>query len=169
MTTIVRIPSDKPLIDPTIVDLAIKKFVSGDYDYVSNFRSNTYPYGTEVEVFSFTALKNVWDNAQLASEHEHVTPYIYNNPSHFKIFNIVSKTNLSNYRWVVDYPSDFKLVEKIIQKIHKIPILMSDIIDLLKKEPDLIQINKNVRHDEGYQTSLRNDRVFIDSKDGMSH
>jgi spore coat polysaccharide biosynthesis protein SpsF len=49
-SVIVRVPADKPLIDPEIVDLAIKKFVSNTYDYVTNFLPLTYPSGTEVEV-----------------------------------------------------------------------------------------------------------------------
>ena len=35
-STIVRIPSDKPLIDPTIVDSVIEKFSSSKFDFVAN-------------------------------------------------------------------------------------------------------------------------------------
>ncbi|MDC0142282.1 acylneuraminate cytidylyltransferase, partial [Candidatus Nitrosopelagicus sp.] len=41
MPTIVRIPSDKPLIDPTIVDQNIKFFNENSYDYVTNFLSKS--------------------------------------------------------------------------------------------------------------------------------
>ena len=41
LSTIVRIPSDKPLIDPTIVDSMIQEFQSNSYDYISNFSVNT--------------------------------------------------------------------------------------------------------------------------------
>ena len=33
---IVRITSDCPLIDPTIIDKTIQKFIRGSYDYVAN-------------------------------------------------------------------------------------------------------------------------------------
>ena len=36
-STIVRIPSDKPLIDPEVVDNIIEKYHSASYDYVLNF------------------------------------------------------------------------------------------------------------------------------------
>ena len=49
---ILRIPSDKPLIDPEIVDEIIGKFDLESYDYVSNFLTLSYPSGTEVEVLS---------------------------------------------------------------------------------------------------------------------
>ena len=36
----------------------------------------TFPIGTDVEVFSFSALNRAWENTQLPSEREHVTPYL---------------------------------------------------------------------------------------------
>ena len=60
VSTIVRIPSDKPLIDPEIVDNVVNVFRNNSYDYITNFLSNpTFPSGTEVEIFSINALKKV--------------------------------------------------------------------------------------------------------------
>ena len=41
-STIVRIPSDKPLIDPTIVDFAIERFQSNSYDYIGFCQYSIY-------------------------------------------------------------------------------------------------------------------------------
>ena len=65
---ILRIPSDKPLIDPEIVDEIIGKFDLEYYDYVSNFLTLSYPSGTEVEVLSSKTLESVWKKARLPSE-----------------------------------------------------------------------------------------------------
>ena len=82
LSTIVRIPSDKPLIDPTIVDSMIQEFQSNSYDYISNFSVNTennhefvpsFPSGTEVEIFSFSALEDAWKNATTDYAKEHLT------------------------------------------------------------------------------------------------
>ena len=149
-STIVRIPSDKPLIDPTIVDSVIEKFQSNSYDYISNFSVDvndndrfipSYPSGTEVEIFSFTALETAWKNASSEDEKEHVTPYIYSNPEKFKIFTFKSEKNLSQFRWALDYENDLKLIRIIISKIQKRPILMNDILELFEQEPDLTKIN----------------------------
>ena len=149
-STIIRIPSDKPLIDPTIVDSIITKFQSNSYDYISNFSVNakndhefvpSFPSGTEVEIFSFTALEEAWKNAISEHDKEHVTPFIYENPEKFKIHNIISETNLSGFRWALDYEKDLKLIRLIISKIKKRPILMTDILELFKKEPELLEIN----------------------------
>jgi len=149
-STIVRIPSDKPLIDPTIVDFVIEKFQSNSYDYISNFSVDTnndnkfipsYPSGTEVEIFSFAALENAWKNATSEYDKEHVTPYIYSHREKFNIFTIKSERNLSQFRWALDYENDLKLIRAIISKIQKRPILMNDILELFEEEPDLTKIN----------------------------
>ena len=149
-STIVRIPSDKPLIDPTIVDYVIEKFQSDSYDYISNFSVDvndnnkfipSYPSGTEVEIFSFAALETAWKNATSEHDKEHVTPYIYSNPEKFKILTLKSEKNLSQFRWALDYENDLKLIRIIISKIQKRPILMNDILELFEQEPDLTKIN----------------------------
>ena len=149
-STIVRIPSDKPLIDPTIVDTVIEKFQSSSYDYISNFSVNvdnenkffsSFPSGTEVEIFSFSALENAFKNANTAEQKEHVTPYIYENPEKFKIFTISSNKDLAKFRWALDYEKDLKLIRLIISKIKKRPILMSDILTLFENQPELTKIN----------------------------
>ena len=149
-STIVRIPSDKPLIDPTFVDSVIEKFQSNSYDYISNFSVDvndddrfisSYPSGTEVEIFSFAALETAWKNATSEDDKEHVTPYIYSHPEKFKILTLKSEKNLSQFRWALDYENDLKLIRIIISKIQKRPILMNDILELFEQEPDLTKIN----------------------------
>lgn len=158
---IIRITADNPLIDPTIVDDMIKKFMSNSYDYLTNAHVRTFPYGTEVEVFSFKALEQAWKNAKKPSEREHVTPYFYNNPNNFRIFNVEYSKNISNLRWTIDRKNDLSLVKLIIFKIKKRPILMNDILNLFSKEPELFEINRNHILNEGYQKSLKEDEEHL--------
>ncbi len=163
---IIRITADNPLIDPTIVDDLIKKFTSNSYDSLTNAYVRTFPYGTEVEIFSFKSLEKAWKNATKSSEREHVTPYFYNNPKSFKIHFEENSKNISNLRWTIDRENDFLLVKLIASKIKKRPILMTDILDLFSKEPKLFQINENKIPNEGYKKSLANDKILksIDDK-----
>ena len=109
--------ADNPLIDPSIIDLVVEKFFTRKYDYLSNTHPRTFPQGNDVEIFSFSALEKSWSNAKTVFEKEHVTPFIYNNQNLFKIENFSNNVDLSNFRWTVDYPDDFKFVEQIFQKI----------------------------------------------------
>lgn len=157
-STIVRITADCPLIDPQIVDLVITKFEEGRFDYATNSLVRTYPYGTEVEIFSFNTLETTWQNAKKPSEREHVTPYIYNNKDNFVIFNIGYSSNISHLSWTVDRLNDLRLVQEIITKIEKRPILLDDILELIEREPDLTDINRDRTPNEGYLKSLAEDQ-----------
>ena len=161
---IIRITADNPLIDPTIIDNLINFFNLHSYDYLTNSNVRTFPYGTEVEIFTFNALEKAWNNAKKPSEREHVTPYFYNNPDLFKIFNVENPTNTSNLRWTIDRQNDLILVKTIISKIKKRPILMTDILELFSREPKLFEINKYHILNEGYEKSLKEDEVYLKFK-----
>jgi len=164
---IVRITADCPLIDPTIVDRLIGKYYSEKCDYACMHLPRTFPSGTDAEVFSFKCLKLAWKNAKRPSEREHVTPYFYHNPQKFKIFNLRNEENLSYIHLSVDHLTDFTLVKEIVSKIKKRPILLSDILNLFHKEPDLLQINKGKISDEGYLKSLKKDEEYFKTHNNM--
>ena len=159
-STIVRITSDCPLIDPQIVDKVIERFFSGNYDYATNTLIRTFPIGTDVEVFSFGVLETAWKNAQLPSEREHVTPYL-RNKGNFKTINVENDTNISNLRLTVDRIEDFELIKEILNNISTNPIHLEDILELFSRKPELIEINKHVNHNEGFNRSLKEDQEFI--------
>ena len=178
VSTIVRIPSDKPLIDPEIVDKIVEEFRNNSFDYVTNFVSeptfpsnteinsletkfNNFPSGTEVEVFSINALEIAFNNAKLPSEKEHVTPYFPNHKDDFKIKQIENTKDLVHLRWAVDRAEDLDLIKKIVLKIKKRPVLMQDIIELFKREPRLVEINKEVDGKEGDLKSMKEDKEFL--------
>jgi len=83
-----KITSDDPLIDPLLTDQVIQYFLnSEDFDYVSNVHPPTYPDGLDVEVFKMSALEKAWNESKDPFEREHTTPFIWSNPSIFKIGN----------------------------------------------------------------------------------
>lgn len=152
---IVRITSDNPLIDPKIIDLVISEFKEKKIDYACNFFPRTFPQGTETEIFNFSTLQKTWNEAKKESEREHVTPYIYNNPKKFKISNLEYEKNISHLRWTVDREQDLKFVQEIKKRINKKPIVLTDILEILEKNSDLIQINSNHVVNEGYLKSIK--------------
>ncbi len=156
-STIVRITSDCPLIDYTIIDSIVSKFLKNKYDYLSNVHPiTTFPTGTDVEVFSFKSLEKSWKEATKPSEREHVTPYLYTSKK-FSVGVFKNSRNLSHLRWTVDYKEDLDLICKIINQISTRPILMKNILDLFVKYPELKKINENVPTNEGYLKSLKED------------
>ena len=164
LDTIVRVTADCPLIDPTIVDRIIKKYTSSSFDYVCMHKPRTLPEGITPEIFSFHALEQAWKNAERPSEREHVTSHFFHNPEQFKIYNLKNKDDLSHLRLTVDRLNDLSLIQNIISKIKKKPILLSDIVKLFSKEPDLFEINKNSIQDEGYLKSLKEDEIYFNRR-----
>jgi perosamine synthetase len=155
---IVRITADDPLKDSEVIAKAVSLFEVGDYDYVSNTLEPTYPEGLDVEVFSFKALEAAYKKAELSSEKEHVTPYLYKNPAGFRLCNFKNETDLSKLRWTVDTPEDYLFVKQVYQTLYHKPeeiFLLRDILDLLKQKPELSAINSGHKRNEGYLNSLR--------------
>jgi len=157
LDTIVRITSDEPFVDPTIVDQIIINFQKIGCDFASNNLIRTFPAGFDAEVFSRQALERTWREAKLPSEREHVTPYFYNNPKKFKIHHFVQEKNQSKFRYTIDRKEDYALVLDIVSRIKKRPIHTVDIIKLFTEEPKLTEINSNVIPNEGYIKSINED------------
>lgn len=140
---IVRITSDCPLIDPDVIDETIQAFLDARSDYAG---IKGYPRGLDVEVFSRDALEKTWREASKDYHHVHVTPYIYQNPSLFRLLLVESKEDYSNYRWTVDTQEDLTLVRTIYEKLNKDDgFSWKDVLALMKKEPELAQINRHIR------------------------
>jgi spore coat polysaccharide biosynthesis protein SpsF len=143
---IVRLTSDCPIIDPKVVDKVIETYINHNYDYVSNTLKRTFPRGMDTEVFSYYALKKAHDEANQNYEKEHVTPYIYQNPSKFTLLNVEYQTDESLHRWTVDTEEDLLLMKKINSSLYKSsqPFTLEDILSLLAKHPEWKNINAHI-------------------------
>lgn len=158
---IVRVTADCPMIDPVIIDEAIRAALSGGFDYVSNIDPPSYPDGLDVEVISRFALIESCKNAALLSEREHVTPYIRNNPR-FTRFNLRNFEDQSDLRWTLDTENDLIFIRKIYSDLYRSSKIFStsDVTNYLQKNPDIQRINTHIKRNEGYAKSLHKDTLF---------
>lgn len=156
---IIRITGDCPLIDPLIIDNIINQHVDENNDYTSNVIIRSFPDGLDCEVFNFSVLKDIWEKSNLKSEREHVTLYIRNNLDSYKIGDYVNDNDLSNLRWTLDEKEDFIFINSIYEKLFdKVNLFStSDILDLLEREPELVNINNMYECNEGLSKSLKED------------
>jgi spore coat polysaccharide biosynthesis protein SpsF len=147
-STVVRVTSDCPLIDPELIDRAIAAFFGSNHpDYVSNMLEPTWPYGMAVEVMTAAALSEANREARNSSEREHVTPFIYGHPERFRLESLTMTPNCSHHRWTVDTPEDFQLVTNIIENLYarKADFNMEDVLKLLAEHPDWACINAHIQ------------------------
>jgi spore coat polysaccharide biosynthesis protein SpsF len=146
---IVEITGDCPLIDPQVIDRVIRTYQTKNVDYVSNLLKKTYPRGMETQVFSTGVLEKVARLTQDPVDHEHVSLYIYEHPEIFSLFNVES--NLPEKYWdlrlTVDTHEDFQLIKAIYELLYpqNHAFTLIDVVDLLEKRNDLLELNKNIR------------------------
>jgi spore coat polysaccharide biosynthesis protein SpsF len=141
---IVRLTSDCPVIDPFVIDRCIELYQKDQCDYVSNSLERSYPRGMDVEVFSFKSLETAYFNAKEMLELEHVTPYIYLNPSLFQLKHLTYSGNNSQYRLTVDTEEDLELVSWVINSFSDFNYTLEEILHLLKSNPEKALINAHI-------------------------
>src|SRR5687768_4461759 len=73
---IVRLNGDSPLMDPSLIDHAVRLFRGGNVDVVSNVRPRSFPKGESVEVIALRALRRAVERMS-AEESERVTLRFY--------------------------------------------------------------------------------------------
>lgn len=153
---VVRITGDCPVIEPEVIDLIVRTFIEGDYDYVSNTLRYTFPDGLDTEVFSFAGLEISWREARKQSEREHVTPYLRLSGK-FKLRNVEYHENLSSqeHRWTVDEPADLEFIRRIYENFApRVDFGLSEILQFLEGQPNLRQIQGKIIMNEGYYRTL---------------
>lgn len=160
---VIRLTSDCPLIDPCIIDDLMDFAIHHDYDYVHT-DPNSFPDGLDVEVMKFSALEKAFKEANMKSEREHVTPYIWKNGSAkgeslFKSYEFPNKEGIydaEHYRITIDEPEDFEVIKALIENLG-IDKKWKSYIDFLIEHKDVYALNSKFSYNEGYAKSINND------------
>lgn len=146
---VVEITGDCPLIDPRIVELAIRTFLANRAIYVSNAHVRSYPDGMDVQVYPLSALQKSSAMTCHPLDREHVTLHMRNHPDLFPPLHLVAppECHWPELGLTLDEKEDFALLSKIIEFFDKSNPSFSchEIINLLKTYPELVAINQNIR------------------------
>jgi len=146
---VVRITGDCPLVDPGLVDEAIRRFKTASLDYFSNVAPPTYPDGLDIEVFTLEALERSMRETDKPYDHEHVTPYLRESEK-FETANMRHQQDLSALRWTVDEQEDFALIEKIFRFFQpRTDFSWLEVLNLQILHPELFDINQYIHRNEG--------------------
>ena len=143
---IVRITSDCPLIDPSLIDEVVTAFLAARSDYASNFLHRTYPRGLDAEVIARDALERAWREAAGPGYRAHVTPYLYLHPDDFDLLSVCGTNDFSDYRWTVDTKLDLEVVRDIYAAADNCDDLdWQAALALVQAQPDRLTRNRTVR------------------------
>lgn len=163
---IVRVTADCPVIDPLLIDDAVKALLDGQFDFVANRLPppfhRTYPIGLDVEVCTFAALEKTWNESTEVFHREHVMPYLYEGVElitanrqlqtgislrGFRIALLNHPIDFGEYRWTVDTPEDLEFMRQVYSRFGgRDDFTWKEVLDLVHKEPDLMKINSSVQH-----------------------
>lgn len=145
----VRLTSDNPLIDPSVVDDMIEFFFNHDYIYVgagvdSSGHCNL-PLGMYCEVFTAGLLVEAHHKARLNYEREHVTPYMYLTNKNGGKFPY--ERDDSAYRLTLDTPEDYEVIRSVYEALYQPGnhFTLNDIIAYLETYPEIAAINAAVK------------------------
>lgn len=151
---IVRLTSDCPLIDSSLIDEIIEKTLKSNVDYCSNTLVESYPDGQDIEVFTFNSLIKAWRSSILISDREHVTPYMKKN---FRVLNINSNNKEYNkVRMTVDEPNDLVVIKRLVDKLG-LNNNWKTYSKLYLSDDSIRSINEKTIRNEGYLKSIKND------------
>lgn len=179
---VVRITADCPFIDPGLIDRTLDAFFGRfqkqdkligtrpanlpvptrrfPFDFVANRLpppfGRTYPIGLDVEVCTFSGLELIWDRANEPFEREHVMPYFYEEPGRFGVLLLNHTEDLGHLRWTVDTPQDLEFARQVATRFNgRDDFTWLELLDLVRREPQLAAINANVQHKSMTDTDTR--------------
>ena len=151
---VVRITADDPFKEPAVIDAVITKLIEEGYDHVTDNLPPSFPEGLDCEAFTKKALDQSERDAETNFEREHVTQYIYHHPEIFKIGNVSCDRNLSHLRWTIDKEVDLEMVRAVYAKRNPKNtgiLLMDEILQILKDNPEIEKINSEVERSAMYK------------------
>ena len=146
---VVRITGDCPLVDPVLVDEAVRQFNALKVDYFSNTSPPTYPDGLDIEVFKMGSLERAACETSKPFDREHVTPYLRES-GRFKQNGMRHSEDLSGLRWTVDELVDYEVVSKVFK--HFSPDIFFNwhqVLQLQQSKPDFFSLNRQIPRNEG--------------------
>ncbi len=115
---IIRATGDNPFVSMGHVISALQHHKKHCADLTHYLK---LPLGSGVEIISESALNSAYAHAHKDYQQEHVTPYIYENKDQFNVIELQASGiyDRSEIRITVDEEKDFRVVEKIVQKLYK--------------------------------------------------
>lgn len=160
---VINITADCPLVDPYYIDKIATKLVRGKYDLIRSF---DLPHGIFIYGIKVKALETICRIKK--KKDTEIWERYFTDTKLFKVHDLKitnKKHKRPGLRLTCDYPEDFVLIKKIFNKLWKEKKLFNtnDIINLLDKNPTMLNINKNCAKKFSKKYNL-NDQIKLDQK-----
>ena len=130
--TLIRATGDNPLVSWEMAARLLEEHASLDADYSGYFG---LPLGCGVEVVRAECLARANRESALPYDHEHVTPYLYNNPQIFSLHRPLAPACFrSRFSVSVDTQADFERVERLFARLPETPAALDALMAAIREE-----------------------------------
>jgi spore coat polysaccharide biosynthesis protein SpsF len=143
---VVRVTADNPLTDPELMDRLIEAHLKYRWDY--SYCPDA-PLGTGVEIIDYAALHKTNEAGVTRFEREHVTAYIRTHSASFEIDLVDSEIMDQGISLTVDTAADLTFMNELEERLGPLEsVNISHLIELIKKNPKLFELNKRIAQKE---------------------
>lgn len=136
---VVRITSDCPLVDPSLLDTYVDLFIhsyqsSRVLTYLSNYtppEMSTFCNGSDIEIFQVSALQSFYSTNPSSLYKEHVTFQFWDGsfPVHHLHQHYQGTFDLTKMRITIDYKDDLEMLARLSEKINILESSLDTIIE----------------------------------------
>ncbi len=143
-TTVMRVTSDCPLIDPQLCGEVLAVLASTGADYVCNSLPPLWPHGLDCDAFPAAHLAHAAREATLPADREHVTLWLKRNP-HFRRVNIDGPGGgLERHRWTLDFAEDYAFFRALWEVMGERAgaATTHEILAVLAAHPEIAALNR---------------------------
>ncbi|MDA9809732.1 hypothetical protein N9C59_05370 [Flavobacteriales bacterium] len=132
---IIRVNGDNLFIDLDLLKEVLGISESGDYDFITNVKGRTYPFGMSIESLHRENYQNIYfQHINTTNYKEHITLVLYESPHLIKSYYIYNTKELraKGINLAIDTKQDFENAQKLIKEIELsgIDYSLSNLIDL---------------------------------------
>lgn len=145
-SNVVRVTSDCPFIDPSIVDTLVAGRQAGEFDYARTAMETGFPLGFDCEAFTIGALRVAAEEADDPYEREHVTPFLWRRPERFSTLILDHKPDRRHWRLVVDTERDLSMANVVYEAMIQLKPNFSyhDLQIYFSMNPQILTMNQGV-------------------------
>jgi spore coat polysaccharide biosynthesis protein SpsF (cytidylyltransferase family) len=146
-TTVMRVTSDCPMIDPELCGQVLRLRREAGADYACNNMPRSWPHGLDCEAFTAVALARAAAEAREPYDREHVTPWLRRERSLRQINLPGPGGAIADERWTLDYPEDFAFLAALFELLPPPPAMpsMNEALEQLRLHPEIASINAAYR------------------------
>lgn len=112
-----RINGDNLFIDVDALEEMIEISEDGNYDFISNVKDRTFPFGMSIEIVKTSFYKQLLEKLTDKDYQEHVTLYLYHHPDFGKQYHFENKEcpEAKGLHFAIDQVKDYEKAKAIME------------------------------------------------------